>query len=41
MPEVAYRYPVPNRYYTDYQVRKYGAIMELATNMFLKKQLSY
>ena len=25
MPEVAYRYPVPNRYYTDYQVRKYGA----------------
>ena len=24
MPEVAYRYPVPNRYYTDYQVRKYG-----------------
>ncbi|MFR3960406.1 MAG: acetate kinase, partial [Streptococcus salivarius] len=20
-----YRYPVPNRYYTDYQVRKYGA----------------
>ncbi|MFU2206728.1 acetate kinase [Streptococcus pluranimalium] len=25
MPEVAYRYPVPNRFYTDYQVRKYGA----------------
>ena len=23
--KVAYRYPVPNRYYTDYQVRKYGA----------------
>ncbi|MDO4634766.1 MAG: acetate kinase [Streptococcus sp.] len=25
MPEVAYRYPIANRYYTDYQVRKYGA----------------
>ncbi|MFC3928319.1 acetate kinase [Streptococcus caprae] len=25
MPEVAYRYPVPNKYYTDHQVRKYGA----------------
>ncbi len=25
MPEVAYRYPIANKYYTDYQVRKYGA----------------
>ncbi|MGT2895893.1 acetate kinase [Streptococcus entericus] len=25
MPEVAYRYPVPNKFYTDHQVRKYGA----------------
>lgn len=25
MPEVAYRYPIANHYYTDYQVRKYGA----------------
>lgn len=25
MPEVAYRYPVPNRFYTDHAVRKYGA----------------
>lgn len=25
MPAVAYRYPIPNRFYTDYQVRKYGA----------------
>lgn len=25
MPEVTYRYPLPNRYYTDYKVRKYGA----------------
>lgn len=25
MPEVAYRYPIANSYYTDYQVRKYGA----------------
>ncbi|MDR2834319.1 MAG: acetate/propionate family kinase, partial [Streptococcaceae bacterium] len=25
MPAVAYRYPVPNRFYTDYAVRKYGA----------------
>lgn len=25
MPAVAYRYPIANRYYTDYQVRKYGA----------------
>ncbi|MDO4667147.1 MAG: acetate kinase [Streptococcus sp.] len=25
MPDVAYRYPIANRYYTDYQVRKYGA----------------
>ena len=25
MPEVAYRYPIANRYYTDYKIRKYGA----------------
>ncbi|MCI7678403.1 MAG: acetate kinase [Streptococcus orisratti] len=25
MPAVAYRYPIANRYYDDYQVRKYGA----------------
>lgn len=25
MPEVAYRYPIANKYYDDYQVRKYGA----------------
>ncbi|PZO96506.1 MAG: acetate kinase [Streptococcus pyogenes] len=25
MPAVAYRYPIANRYYEDYQVRKYGA----------------
>ncbi|MDQ0222937.1 acetate kinase [Streptococcus moroccensis] len=25
MPEVAYRYPLEDKYYTDYQVRKYGA----------------
>lgn len=25
MPEVAYRYPIANRYYKDYKVRKYGA----------------
>lgn len=25
MPEVAYRYPIANRYYEDYKVRKYGA----------------
>ncbi|MGT2911423.1 acetate kinase [Streptococcus cameli] len=25
MPEVAYRYPLADKYYTDYQVRKYGA----------------
>lgn len=25
MPELAFRYPVPNKYYTDYKVRKYGA----------------
>lgn len=25
MPEKAYRYPIANRYYTDYKVRKYGA----------------
>lgn len=25
MPAVAYRYPISNRYYDDYQVRKYGA----------------
>lgn len=25
MPEKAYRYPIPNRFYTDYAVRKYGA----------------
>ncbi|WP_303971963.1 acetate kinase [Streptococcus merionis] len=25
MPEVAYRYPMADKYYTDYQVRKYGA----------------
>ncbi|OFI47095.1 acetate kinase [Floricoccus penangensis] len=25
MPEKAYRYPMPNKYYTDYSVRKYGA----------------
>ncbi|MDR0297650.1 MAG: acetate kinase [Streptococcaceae bacterium] len=25
MPEKAYRYPLPNTYYTDYAVRKYGA----------------
>lgn len=25
MPEVAYRYPIANKYYQDYQVRKYGA----------------
>lgn len=25
MPEVAYRYPIAEKYYTDYKVRKYGA----------------
>lgn len=25
LPEVAYRYPIANRYYTDYKIRKYGA----------------
>lgn len=25
MPEVAYRYPIANKYYDNYQVRKYGA----------------
>ncbi|MBG9367566.1 acetate kinase [Streptococcus sp. NLN64] len=25
LPEVAYRYPIAEKYYTDYQVRKYGA----------------
>ena len=25
MPEVAYRYPLPNKYFTENQVRKYGA----------------
>jgi acetate kinase len=25
MPEKAYRYPLPTKYYTDYNVRKYGA----------------
>ncbi|MGT2926930.1 acetate kinase [Streptococcus cuniculipharyngis] len=25
MPEVAYRYPIADKYYTDYKVRKYGA----------------
>ena len=25
MPEVAYRYPIANRYYTDHKIRKYGA----------------
>lgn len=25
LPEVAYRYPLADKYYTDYQVRKYGA----------------
>ncbi|OFI48715.1 acetate kinase [Floricoccus tropicus] len=25
MPEKAFRYPMPNKYYTDYSVRKYGA----------------
>lgn len=25
LPEVAYRYPIADKYYTDYQVRKYGA----------------
>jgi len=25
MPPVAYRYPVPEKFYTDYHVRKYGA----------------
>ncbi|MEX2805284.1 acetate kinase [Streptococcus sp. H31] len=25
MPEVAYRYPIANRYYKEYKVRKYGA----------------
>jgi acetate kinase len=25
MPEEAYRYPIPTKYYTDYAVRKYGA----------------
>jgi acetate kinase len=25
MPDVAYRYSIPNKYYTDYAVRKYGA----------------
>lgn len=25
MPEKAYRYPLPNKYYTEYGVRKYGA----------------
>lgn len=25
IPEVAYRYPIANRYYTDYKIRKYGA----------------
>lgn len=25
MPDVAYRYPIPTKYYTDYKVRKYGA----------------
>ncbi|MCL2676722.1 MAG: acetate kinase, partial [Streptococcaceae bacterium] len=25
LPEKAYRYPIPTKYYTDYKVRKYGA----------------
>ncbi len=25
LPEKAYRYPIPNKFYTDYAVRKYGA----------------